>query len=133
MVTQTKPDPAEVNELKTRIEQLEQQADALRSGLDDIALLLSWTMERAVPSSALQRVPISEDQIAVHRQWDGQMVPAELARLFLQAHTVAARLKHLVPAEDKDAAISAVVDTFRRIAEEQHLQVPVAMEVTIGD
>jgi hypothetical protein len=131
MAVQTQPDI--VSELKARIEQLERQADALRSGLDDVALLLSWTMERSVASNVLRRVPITEEQAIAYREWDGETVPLELARLFLQAHTVATRLKHLVPEQDKAAAVEAVVATFRQMAAEQHIQVPVQMEVTIGD
>jgi hypothetical protein len=133
MVVQAKSDATVVNELKARLEQLEQQADALRSGLDDIALLFTWTMDRSISSSILQKILIGEEQVAAQRQWDGQTVPVEVARLFLQAHTVATRLKHLVPREDKEAAVKAVVETFRQIAQEQHWQVPVEMEVTIGD
>jgi len=133
MTAQINPSPVMVNEFKTRLEQLERQADALRSGLDDIALLFTWTMERAIPADVLYRVAITDEQIAAHRDWDDQLVPVELARLFLQAHTVATRLKNLAPRDEKDAAIAAVVQAFQRVAQERQWQVPVTMEVTIGD
>jgi len=133
MMLQTKPGASAINDFKVRLEQLERQADALRSGLDDVALLFAWTMERAIPFDAFQRVIIADEQIAAHRQWNGQTVSVELARLFLQAHTIATRLKHAAPREDKDAVVAAVVKTFRHMAAERHFQAPIEMEVTIGD
>ncbi len=125
--------PIVFDKLKERIEQLEHQADALRSGLDEIAVLLAWTTERSIPPSALQKIAISDEQIIVHRQWDGTSLSDELVRLFLQAHTLATRLKYLVPHEQKQAVVQAVIETFRQLAEAQQLQVPVEMEITIGD
>lgn len=122
-----------LNQLKARIEQLEQQADALRSGLDEIAVLLTWTSERSIPPSELDKIAVGDEQVTVARHWDGQVVPGELARLFLQAHALATRLKRIVPPEEKQAVVNAVVETFRKKAEAQHLKVPVEMESTIGD
>ena len=133
MAAQTKAQERVLNQLKVRIEQLEQQADALRSGLDEIAVLLEWTAEHSIPASALERIMIGDEQVVAARQWDSEQVPDELARLFLQAHTLATRLKQAVPPEEKQAIVSAVVETFRQVAESEHLQVPVEMEVTIGD
>jgi len=119
--------------VREQLKQLEQQADALRSGLDEMGVLLTWAAERSIPPSALQKVAVTDEEIADNRHWNGELLPDELVRLFLQAHTLATRLKYLVPPDQKQTVISAVVETFLKMAEAQHLQVPVEMEVTIGD
>src|SRR5438128_11699467 len=133
MTAQTELHPIMFDNLKARIEQLERQADSLRSGLDELAVLFTWTSERAIPAGALQKVALSDEQVAAQRQWDGALLPEELVRLFLQAHTLATRLKYLVPVEEKQALIGAVVAAFRQAVAARHFQAPLEMELTIGD
>jgi hypothetical protein len=133
MTEKTVSHPIVFDNLKARIEQLERRADSLRSGLDEIAVLFTWTSERAIPADALQKVAMSDEQVAAHRQWDGALLSDELVRLFLQAHTLATRLKYLVPVEEKQALIGAVVAAFRQAVAARHLKAPVEMEVSIGD
>jgi len=57
----------------------------------------------------------------------------ELVRLFLQAHTLATRLKYLVPRDEKSEVVQAVVVAFRQMADALNLKPPIEMEVTIGD
>lgn len=125
--------PFALSELRGRIEQLEQQADALRSGLDEIVTLLEWATQRSIPASALLKIPVTPQEIAAQRSWDGQTLPDELVRLYLQAHTLATRLKYLVPSSEKQAIVNAVVETFHKMAEAQQFSIPVEMEVTVGD
>jgi hypothetical protein len=122
-----------LSELKTRVQQLEQQSNTLRANLDDVMVLLDWAVENKIPVRAIETISVSPADIAATQQWDNVIVPEELARLFLQAHSLAARLKQIVPANEKQAVVESVAETFRQIASRKNLQIPLAMDVTLGD
>jgi hypothetical protein len=109
------------------------QTNTLRTNLDDVMIPLNWAVERTIPARAIETILVNSAEIARAREWDDVTVPEGLARLFLQAHILATRLKQLVPTNEKHAVIESVAETFHQIAEREHFQIPLEMDVTLGD
>ena len=119
--------------MRERATRLEQEAVALRAGLDEVALLLVWEREHTISPAALQKIAVSDAEVSDYRKMMRGQFPDTVLRLVLQAQKAATRLKQSVRSEDREAAISAVIDSLKQAAATLGLIIPVELEVVIGD
>lgn len=119
--------------IRERAIRLEQEAVALRADLDEVAILLSWEADHSISPAALQKVAVSDAELSDYRRMmDGQF-PDAVLRLILQAQKAATRLKQSLRAEEREAAIGAVINSLKQAAASLGLTIPVELEVVIGD
>jgi hypothetical protein len=122
-----------LNSMRERTVRLEQEAAALRSALDEMALLVSWQASRSVSADTLQKIAVSENEVASYRRLvDGQF-PDPVLRLALQAQKAATHLKRSVPPVEREAAVDAIIDALHQAAAALNLTIPDELEATIGD
>ena len=119
--------------VREQLKQLEQQADALRSGLDEISILLAWTLEHSVSASALQKVTVTERELAEYQAMLTEKYPDSILRLVIQAQKVASQFKRSLPPEDRNLAIRALHAAFDSAATSENLSIPDELEAVIGD
>ncbi len=112
---------------------LEQEAAALRSDLDEMAVLLSWQTTQTIPPDTLQKIGVSEAEVADYRKMVGAQFPDAVLRLALQAQKAATRLKQSVRPAEREAAIRAIIDTLSQAVMALGLTVPAELEAMIGD
>jgi hypothetical protein len=121
------------NAMRERALRLEREAAALRSDLDDMAILVSWQTNHSVSPEALQRLTVSDTELVAYRRLLGAQFPDELLRLVIQAQQAATQLKHSLPQADRAAAIDAVIAALQQLATQQGLTVSDELEAAIGD
>ncbi|MFQ6015254.1 MAG: hypothetical protein ACE5NP_07415 [Anaerolineae bacterium] len=119
--------------IREQAKRLEQEAAALRAGLDEIAILLAWTLEHSVSPSALQKVPVTDAELAQYRVMLTEDYPDDLLRLTIKAQKVASQFKRALPLKERQAAIDALIAAFNAVAEAEHLAIPDELEAAIGD
>jgi len=119
--------------MRERVIRLEQESAALRADLDEIAVELSWQADQAVSPHTLQKIAVSESEIVGYRKLIGAQFPDAVLRLTLQAHKAATRLKQSVHAEERQAALGAVMAAFHQAATSLRLTIPDELEAAIGD
>ena len=119
--------------VREQLRQLEQQADALRAGLDEISILLSWTLDHSVSPAALHKVPVTERELAQYQAMLTEKYPDPVLRLVIQAQKVVSQFKRSLPLEDRKLAIQALRAAFRSAATSENLTIPNELEAVIGD
>jgi hypothetical protein len=108
--------------VRERALRLEQESAALCAELDQVAIQLG-----------LQKIAVSETEIASYRKLTGAQFPDTLLRLALQAQKAATRLKQSVQPEEREIAIRAVLTAFQQVAASLGLTLPDELEAAIGD
>jgi len=124
---------ATLDAMRERALRLEQEASALRSDLDEMAVLLSWQTTRTVAPDTLRKIVVSEAEVADYRRMVGAQFPDAVLRLVLKAHKAATRLKQSVRPTEREAAIRAIIDTLNQAATALGLTIPTELEAMIGD
>jgi hypothetical protein len=121
------------NAMRERAVRLEHEAAALRSDLDEMSIQVMWQTQHAVTSEALQRVSVSDDDLATYQRHYSAPLSRPVLRLVLQAHTAATRLKLALPTAERSAAIDAVRGALEQAAAQAGLVIPEELEAMIGD
>lgn len=124
---------ATFNAMRERALRLEHEAAALRSDLDEMAILLGWQTSHTITPEALQRLAVNDAELSAYRRLLGGQFPDELLRLVIQAQQAATQLKHSLPQAERAAAIDAVSAALLQLAAAQGLTVPDELEAAIGD
>ena len=124
---------ATLDAMRERALRLEQEAAALRSDLDEMAVLLSWQTTQTVSPDTLRKIAVSEVELADYRKMVDAQFPDTVLRLVLQAQKAATRLKQSVRPTERQAAIRAIIDTLGQAATALGLTVPTELEAMIGD
>jgi hypothetical protein len=124
---------ATLEAMRERARRLEQEATALRSDLDEMAIWLEWETRRAISPETLQQAAVTETEVADYQtrlgaQWDDSTL-----RLVLQAQKIATQLKHSVPAAERNAMVEAVTKALHQAASALHQTIPAELEAVIGD
>jgi len=119
--------------VRERALRLEQESAALRAELDQVAIQLGWQSTRSVPPRTLQKIAVSESEIAQYRKLTGAQFPDVLLRLTLQAQKAATRLKQSVRPDEREMAMRAVMESFQQVAASLGLTIPDELEAAIGD
>ena len=124
---------ATFNALRERALRLEHEAAALRSDLDEMAILVGWQTSHAVAPEVLAHLAVSDAELAAYRRLAGEQFPDDVLRLVIQAQQAATQLKHALPPAERSAAIEAVVAALLQLADAQGLTLPDELEAVIGD
>jgi hypothetical protein len=119
--------------VRERALRLEQESAALCAELDQVAIQLGWQSTRSVSPRTLQKIAVSETEIASYRKLTSAQFPDTLLRLALQAQKAATRLKQSVQPEEREIAIRAVLTAFQQVAASLGLTLPDELEAAIGD
>lgn len=121
------------NAMRERAARLEREAAALRSDLDEMSILMMWQTQHSVTPEALQRVNVSDDDLAAYQRHYGAPLSRPVLRLVLQAHMAATRLKLSLSVSERAAAINAVRGALEQAAAQQGLIIPEELEAIVGD
>ena len=124
---------ATFNAMRERAVRLEREAAVLRSDLDEMSILMMWQTQHSVTPEALQRVSVSDDDLAAYQRHYGTPLSRAVLRLVLQAHAAATRLKLSLSGSERVAAINAVRDALEQAAVRQGLIIPEELEAIVGD
>ncbi|MCL4395722.1 MAG: hypothetical protein M1482_13125, partial [Chloroflexi bacterium] len=81
-------------------------------GLDEISILLAWALEHSVSPTALQKVTVTERELAEYQAMLTERYPDPILRLVIRAQKVASQFKHSLPPKDRQLAIQALFAAF---------------------
>ena len=133
MVVQQTAPATTLAAVREQLRQLEQQADALRSGLDEINVLLTWSMEHSVSPSAIRKITVSEKELAQYRAMLTEKYPDAALRLVIQAQKATSQFKRSLPPDERQAALRALAVAFDAVAQSENLTIPDELRAVISD